>query len=76
MDQRQIDIVGTQFLQALFQAWNELVFAEVFDPDFGGDEQFITRYTALFKSLSNGSFVFIDLCRINCAIAKFKSGFN
>jgi hypothetical protein len=45
--------------------WDQLVFAEVLNPDFGGDEKFITRHAALFDSLTNGSFVFIDLRRIN-----------
>ncbi len=76
MDQGQIDIVSTQLLQALFQAWDQLVFTEVLDPDFGGDKQFVTRYTAFFNRLANRSFIFINLRGINCAIAKLKGGFD
>jgi hypothetical protein len=65
-----------QLLQALFQAGDQFVFAEVFNPDFGGDEQLITRHAALFDSLTNGSFVFIDLRGINSTIAQLSAVFT
>ena len=56
MDQRQINIVSAQLLQALLQAGDEFVFAQVLDPDFGRDEQLITRHAAFGDSLANGRF--------------------
>lgn len=48
MDQRQINIVSTQLFQTFLQAWDQLVFAEILNPDFSGDEKFVARYAALF----------------------------
>ena len=76
MDQRQINIVSTQLFQTFLQAWDQLVFAEVLNPDFGGDEKLMARYAALLDSLTYGSFVVINLRRINSAIAQLECGFN
>lgn len=73
MDQRQIDIIGTQFFQALFQAWDQLVFAKVFNPDLSGDVQLITRYAALSNRLSNSNFIIIDLRSVDSTVAQLST---
>ena len=76
MDQRQINIIGTQFLQAFFQTGDQFVFTEIFDPDLGGDEQLVTCNTTFSDGLTDSRFVVIDLCGINGAIAQFQCCFN
>ena len=76
MDQRQINIVSTQLFQTFLQAWDQLVLAEILNPDFSGDEKFVARYATLFDGLAYGSFVIINLRRINSTIAQLECGFN
>ena len=52
MDQRQIDIICTQLLQAFFQTWDQFFFAEIFNPNLGGDIQLVTRYAAFGNRLA------------------------
>jgi hypothetical protein len=47
VDQRQVDMVGAQLVQAGFQAGNQLVARELVGPDLGGDEQLAARHAAV-----------------------------
>lgn len=69
MDQRQIDIICTQLLQAFFQTWDQFFFAEIFNPNLGGDIQLVTRYAAFGNRLTNSRFIIIDLRSVDSTVA-------
>ena len=75
MDERQVNIVRAQLLQTFLQAGDEFVFAQVLDPDFGSDEQLITRHAAFGDSLTHRGFVVIDLRGVDSTIAQLQRGF-
>ncbi|MPM80552.1 hypothetical protein SDC9_127599 [bioreactor metagenome] len=75
MDQRQINIISTQFFQALFQARDQLVFAQILNPDLGRNVQLIARNAALCNCLANCGFIIIDLCSIDSTVTELQSRF-
>ena len=76
MDERQVNIVRAQLLQTFLQAGDEFVFAQVLDPDFGSDEQLITRHAAFGDSLTHRGFVVIDLRSVDSTIARSSAVFT
>ena len=72
MDQRQVEVVGLQLLQALLEAFNQAVFGEVGDPDLAGDEQFVAGDAAGSDGLAHVGFVFVDLCGVDDPVTELK----
>ena len=74
MDQRQVDPLQAQALQAFLQAGNHPAAAEVLGPDFGGDEQLVTRHVAGGYGLADRGLVAVDLRRVDMPITQLQAG--
>ncbi|KNH29920.1 hypothetical protein ACS77_01730 [Pseudomonas syringae] len=74
VDQRQVQVIGLQFIQAFFEAVDQPVFGKVGDPDFAGDEQLFTSNAAGSNGLADLGFVFIDLRGIDDPVTQLKTG--
>ncbi|MNN34238.1 hypothetical protein D3C81_1480340 [compost metagenome] len=70
MDQRQINVIGTQLAQAFAQAGQQVVVVEVADPDLGGQEQGFARHRATGQCIAEVGFVVVDLRGVEGAIAQ------
>ncbi|MNW05612.1 hypothetical protein D3C71_2018810 [compost metagenome] len=65
-------MVGAQLGQALAQARQQSVGGMVVDPDLGGDEQFVARYTGFGDCLADLGFIAVDLRGVDGAIAELE----
>ena len=68
-------VIGTQFFQTFFKAWDQFVFAQILDPDLGRNVQLIAQNAAFCNCLADSSFIIIDLCCIDSAITELQSRF-
>ena len=75
VNQGQVQMLGAQFFQAVLEAGDQRVLAEVADPDLAGDVQLITGHAALGNGLAHVGFVLINLCGIHGAVTQFKGVF-
>lgn len=69
MDQRKINIIRTQFFQTFFQARDQFIFAEIFNPNLSGDIQLVTWYAAFGNRLANSRFIIIELRSVYSTVA-------
>ncbi|MNS79158.1 hypothetical protein D3C72_1128040 [compost metagenome] len=69
VNQRQVEVVGLQFLQAFLEAVDQAILGEVGDPDLAGDEQLFARYAAGCDGLADVGFVFVDLRGVDGPVA-------
>ena len=71
VQQHQVDIAAVKARERALQRGFGGFIAVVFHPDFAGDEDFFTRYAALFDALPHFAFIGISLGGVNVAIACF-----
>ena len=74
MDQGQVQVVGLELAQALFETWNQQAIGEVGDPDLAGDKQLITWDAAIGDGLANVGLVLVDLRGVDDPVAQFQAG--
>jgi hypothetical protein len=74
VDERQVQVVGTQLVQAVHQAGQQLVGRHVLHPDLGGKKQLVTGDAGGGNGLSYFCFIVIDLGGVDGAVAQFQGG--
>jgi len=74
VDQGQVQVIGLELAQAFLEAWDQLAFGEIGDPDLAGDKQLIPWDATVGDSLADICFVLVDLRGVDGAVAQFKAG--
>ena len=68
--QQQVDVVGMQLAQGLFDAGCRPLFAGIANPYLGGDEEFAAGNAAFGDGGADARFVLVGLGRVDAAVAR------
>lgn len=71
VDQIQVEVIQSQLVQRPLESLLGAFVTSILNPEFGGDENLVSRHATLLDGFADGFFVAVRSCRVNQTVADF-----